>query len=317
MNRLRADIAAACAAFASLAFTAQGPALADQAPDWQTSVLSAAADHLEPDYIYEDRARDLAAFLRAEPDRYADIADREAFAAAVSADLYRLTEDAHLRLFYRPEDPDAAEAEAEARRRRSRCAAGGIEHERLTGDVGYIRVTRFHGDEAYVADIDAAFTAQADASALIVDLRSNCGGGPHIVRHISTYLFAAPTHLTSTEMRGEAPRERWTYEDVPGPRFLDRPVIILTNGQTFSAAESFTFGLKVTGRVLTAGERTGGGGHFGGSRRLDSDFVLFVPIGRTYDPATGLGWEAEGIEPDIPAASEDALDAALDYLAGL
>ena len=98
-------------------------------------------------------------------------------------------------------------------------------------------------------------------------------------------------HLTDTESRGEPVRERWTYEDVPGERYLDRPVLVLTNGRTFSAAESFTFGLKVTDRVLTVGERTGGGGHFGGVGDLTGDFTIFVPVGRTFDPRTwrGLG----------------------------
>ena len=287
---------------------------ADEAPAWQEGVLAGAADLLEPNYIYEDRANQLGAFLREDPDRYAGIADKDAFARAVTQDLYAMVSDAHLRLFHDPEEPEAEPKEAG---RVSRCARGDIEHERLDGNVGYIRVPTFSSDDAYIAQIDAAFAAQNDADALVIDLRNNCGGGPRPVRQISTYLFDEVTHLASTEMRGQPVRERWTFEDVPGPRFLDRPVLILTNDSTFSAAESFTFGLKVTGRALTVGEGTGGGGHFGGVERISEDFTLFVPVGRTFDPRTGRGWEAEGIQPDIPAASEDALDVALAYLATL
>jgi len=283
------------------------------APAWQEGVLEAAADLLEPNYIYEDRAQALAAFLREDPDRYAHIADRDAFARAVTADFHAMVQDAHLRVLHDPEV--VAETPSEQPRRRSACASGAVEHEILADNTGYMRVPSFRGDDSYVAGIDTAFAALAGTDALILDLRNNCGGGPHIVRHLSTYLFADLTHLTNTEMRGQPVRERWTYEDVPGERYLDRPVLVLTNGQTFSAAESFTFGLKVTDRVLTVGERTGGGGHFGGIERLSPDFTLFVPVGRTFDPRTGDGWEAEGIEPDLPADSADALDAALTWLA--
>jgi C-terminal processing protease CtpA/Prc len=120
-----------------------------------------------------------------------------------------------------------------------------------------------------------------------------------------------------TEFRGREVSSRWTYDAVPGERYLDRPLIILTNSHTFSAAESFTFGMKVTGRAQTIGEGTGGGGHFGSVERLTPDFTLFVPVGRTFDPRTGLGWEAEGIQPDVEARSDEALAAAVEYLAGL
>jgi len=301
--------AAACLTLVSTTACAQTPT----APAWQEGVLEAAADLLEPNYIYEDRALALAAFLREDPSRYTHIADRDAFARAVSNDLYEMVQDAHLRVLHDPEV--AAENPSEQPRRRSACATGAVEHEILADNVGYMQVPSFMGDESYVAGIDTAFAALAGTDALILDLRNNCGGGPHIVRHLSTYLFSDLTHLTATEMRGQPVRDRWTYEDVPGERYLDRPVLVLTNGRTFSAAESFTFGVKVTGRVQTVGERTGGGGHFGRTQRLSSDFTLFVPVGRTFDPRTGEGWEAEGIRPDVPADSADALDAALAMLA--
>ncbi len=305
----RTDLAAMAAA---CLFMLTPSVLAQTAPDWQRGVLSEAADLLEAEYIYEDRAAEIAAFLRADPDRYADVTEREAFARAVTLDLYEMVNDAHLRVSYRPETPPE---DTQPERRRSACASGPVEHEVVGANVGYMRVPSFRGDETYVARIDTAFAALSGTDALILDLRNNCGGGPHIVRHISTYLFAEPTHLTDTESRGEPVRERWTYEDVPGERYLDRPVLVLTNGRTFSAAESFTFGLKVTDRVLTVGERTGGGGHFGGVGDLTGDFTIFVPVGRTFDPRTGEGWEAEGIEPDVPADGEDALEVALAWLA--
>jgi C-terminal processing protease CtpA/Prc len=90
-----------------------------------------------------------------------------------------------------------------------------------------------------------------------------------------------------------APQERWTLETVPGKRLTNVPVYILTSRRTFSAGESFTFGLKVTRRATLVGERTGG-------------------VGRSYDPRTNKGWEAEGIEPDVEVPQDKALERALE-----
>jgi C-terminal processing protease CtpA/Prc len=89
------------------------------------------------------------------------------------------------------------------------------------------------------------------------------------------------------------------------------PVYILTSRRTFSAAESFTFGLRVNHRVTIVGERTGGGGHFGNFVQLPGGFYMFVPRGRTYDPETNEGWEAEGIKPDVEVSYDQALKTAI------
>jgi hypothetical protein len=40
-------------------------------------------------------------------------------------------------------------------------------------------------------------------------------------------------------------------------------------------------------------------------------YAAFIPVGRTYDPQTGEGWEAVGVRPDIEIAADKALDEAL------
>jgi hypothetical protein len=183
----------------------------------------------------------------------------------------------------------------------------------LDGNVGYLDLRMFAGSDAAKAEIDAAMMELEDTSALIIDVGRNGGGGPWMVRYLSGFLFDEPTHLADTWMRGmEEPRQRWTLAGQPTEAFHDKPVFVLTSGNTFSAAESFTFGLAINDRVTVVGERTGGGGHFGDTVPVAEDLRLFVPRGRTYDPATGKGWEAEGIEPDTPVEYGNALTRALD-----
>ncbi len=95
-------------------------------------------------------------------------------------------------------------------------------------------------------------------------------------------------------------------------RLFDAKVYVLTSGYTASAAEAFAFGLKTTGRATLIGANTGGAGHFAPpGQRVNDRFGAFVPIGRTYDPRTGKGWEGTGVAPHIKVAAEKALVEAL------
>jgi C-terminal processing protease CtpA/Prc len=159
---------------------------------------------------------------------------------------------------------------------------------------------------------DSAMAVFANVKALIIDLGRNRGGGPEMIKYISAYLFDKPTHLVTSFARGmEAPMERWTAERVTGKRRPDIPVYILTSGNTISAAESFTFGLRINNRATVVGEPTAGGGHFGGFVPLTAGFRVFLPRGRTYDPRTNKGWEAEGLKPDVEVSYPQALSTAL------
>ena len=77
----------------------------------------------------------------------------------------------------------------------------------------------------------------ASTSALIVDLRRNGGGSPSGAALLCSYLVdAEPIHLNSFSWRkGDRTYQWWTLPYVPGRRYLDRPVYVLTNGQTFEA----------------------------------------------------------------------------------
>ena len=70
--------------------------------------------------------------------------------------------------------------------------------------------------------------------------------------------------------------------------------------------------MKVTDRATLVGNTTRGAGHFGGLRPFaDGALEVFLPVGRTFDPATGWDWEGTGIEPDVDVPAEQALQAAL------
>ena len=300
----------------------------------KAEVLATVASSLRDGYVFEDKGNKLAqqVDLATEQDRFAEAATLAEFVAGVNEYLYEISNDKHLRVGYgqqrggpkrvvkKPGEtdlPPGHEPHGDPGKTIVRRGPGGgsdgnygfREAKVLDGNIGYLDLGMFAGDESAKATADEAMLKLAGTDALIIDLGRNGGGGPWMVRYLSGFLFPEKTHLTDTMARGmDAPAERWTLGGQSTDAFHDKPVYILISGRTFSAAESFTFGLKINDRVTLVGERTGGGGHFGEDVALGDDLRMFLPVGRTYDPATGKGWEAEGIAPDIEVPYTKALE---------
>lgn len=286
-----------------LACALNGAACAAQDAGRWDDVLAEVAGYLEEDYVYPETGRTMAAFVRGEAARYNAIEDIDAFAGQLSDDLYAIANDHHLRV-WRVGSRGMPGSAPMSRDQLDYCRTAEIEHRWLAEGQGYIRVPRFEPDMAYLSDFDAAMADLAGSEMIVLDLRSNCGGDEMAVRHLSTYFFDGPTHLVNTQV-GDTIRERWTLDRVPGPRNPEAALYILVDNGTFSAAESFTFGMRATGRGKVVGLPTGGGGHFGARVELTDQLRIFVPFGRTFDPRTGDGWEATGLAPEIQTADAD------------
>jgi C-terminal processing protease CtpA/Prc len=232
----------------------------------------------------------------------------EAFAAAVTDLLQREAHDRHLWIWYR----DGAAAQLQFAVLEGPMIARAVI---LPGNIGYVDVRHFVGR---TTEFDAAMEKVKDAAALVVDLRRCAGGNREQLDHFSTYFFSKRTRLLNRQARSDSdPVEGWTADEVPGPRFPRIAVYILTSRQTFSAAEGFALGLRVAGRAVLVGEKTGGGGHFvQGLTQLPDGFQMLLPVGRNIDPRSGRSWEGEGVAPDLEVNPEQALQAAIGHFYG-
>jgi C-terminal processing protease CtpA/Prc len=100
----------------------------------------------------------------------------------------------------------------------------------------------------------------ANTDALIFDLRENHGGDPSMVDFMVSYPFREPTHINDlTARHNNETHQYWTLPWVPGQRFIDKPVYVLTSHGTFSGGEEFTFDLKTQKQATIVGEATGVG----------------------------------------------------------
>lgn len=207
------------------------------------------------------------------------------------------------------------------------------------GSVGYISITSFDelsasGDED--DDRDAADAAMAAALAelgastgLIIDVRANGGGWDYVALDVARWVSGDAT-LAWSEAYRDGPEHddfsAWEDVDVGAavPNAFAGPVVVLTSGGTFSAAETFVLAMRVRQSVTVVGEPTSG--HF--SDLFDADLPngwSFTYSGERYRAADGMIYESIGAPVDIPvdldvAALDDGqdvqLEAALAQLGG-
>ncbi|MCL6274487.1 S41 family peptidase [Muricauda sp. 2012CJ35-5] len=296
------------------------------------------SDSIVAHYIDKEKAEVISQELRKwYLENKHSIKTRDEFIQKTNEQLYSSSNDLHLKLYENlNEDDSESEYEEEATKiytsksNKSKAIIdsgekiidydlkSGISDARiLDNNIGYLALYWIAEDpDQDKAIIDDVMLKMKDTKALIIDIGVNIGGAPFGVRYYSGYLFQNKTHLSSFKMRSKSliNRERWSIEtDIPLDSYFDKPIYILTSKKTFSAAESFVFGLKNNDRITQIGEGTAGGGFFGGTYVVSEDplLELWVSRGMTYNPKNGNSWEAKGIQPDIQIDYSAALEKAI------
>ena len=133
------------------------------------------------------------------------------------------------------------------------------------GNIGYIDFKFLCGTE-YAGDFYAAMMNYINhTDALIIDFRK-CGGAmsDNVISFLCSYFFADKTHLNDLYWRERNfTQQTWTQVVVPGKKYLNKPIYVLTSGGTFSGAEEMAYDLKNLKRATIIGEVTGGGANPG------------------------------------------------------
>ena len=216
-----------------------------------------------------------------------------------------------------PEGQDGKPVDHEARRLKMRQMGRldnfGIHRvERLDGNIGYLDLRRVPLPENAGPAIAAAMELVSGTYALIIDLRFNGGGSPHGVAFWCSYLLREePVHLNDIfhADTGET-RQFWSLPYLPGSRYLDRPVYVLTSSRTFSGGEDFAYTLQALHRAELIGETTGGGAHPTRPFPISSAVHIAIPFARSISPVTGTNWQGTGVIPDTPVPTDEAYNVA-------
>ena len=291
-------------------------------PSVRTEVLEGVIRKLNTGYVFPEVATLMEKDLRGRMARgeYDTVTSAAVFCHTLTTQLQAVSHDKHLHVDYSsdplitagPGDNMSVDEREVYKRIASTQNYGFQKLERLPGNIGYMDLRNFHDASIASETAVAAMNFLANTDALIIDLRQNGGGDPAMVALLCTYLFGPePIHLNSLYDRpSDKTHQWWTLPYVPGHRYLDKDVYVLTSHNTFSAAEEFTYNLKTLKRATVVGETTGGGAHPGGLQLINEHFGVWVPTGRAINPITNTDWEGSGVAPDVEIAAPFALKTA-------
>jgi Peptidase family S41/N-terminal domain of Peptidase_S41 in eukaryotic IRBP len=299
-------------------------------------IVTRAMSLLRANYVFPELAEQAATAVesRLEAGEYDDL-DEVTLTGLVTSQLQEITGDKHLRMLSaggpgsgrggpgprprsapRPDgsEPGDHEGRRLAMRRTGRLDNFGIHRvERLEGNIGYLDVRRVAVPANAGPAISAAMELMAGTYALIIDLRRNGGGSPEGVVFWCSYLLdeEPPVHLSDIFHAGTGEtRQFWSLPYVPGTRYADRPVYLLTSSRTFSGGEDFCYTLQALGRAEVIGETTGGGAHPTRGFPISRAVHIGIPFARSINPITGTNWQGTGVVPDIAVPEAEARDVA-------
>jgi len=281
------------------------------------TLIEDAITKLREHYVFPEKADEAAAAIqrRLDAGEYDDL-DEAALCERITGQLFDICADKHLRLRVRQPDLHDAMTEDELtalwREHEALNNYGVARVERRAGNIGFIDLSLITDPSNGGRAIAAAMELVSRTYALIVDLRTCRGGSPDGVIMWHSYLFPdSETHLNSIYSRATGvTRQYWTMSYLPGERYLDRPVYVLTSDLTFSGAEEFGYNLQSRGRATLIGETTRGGAHPTEFYPLTPTVEITVPIARSINPVTGTNWEGTGVTPDIAVQADRAFDVA-------
>jgi carboxyl-terminal processing protease len=179
------------------------------------------------------------------------------------------------------------------------------------GDVGYIGIAKFNGltfqgMRTAIHDLASKVPAR-NLKGYIIDLRNNPGGLVDQAILVAS-VFLKQGEVVSTKGRNSADVYRLKANDAPRELISDKPVIVLINGGTASAAEIVAGALQDHQRATLVGTRSYGKGSVqtvtslgpgNGALKLTTAWY-FTPAGRSI--------QATGISPDIEVLQEVPAD---------
>ena len=168
----------------------------------------------------------------------------------------------------------------------------------LEGNTGLISIANFD-DRCMDETVAAIESLQAQgAEKLIFDVRNNPGGYAHELVKLLDYLLPEGDLFRTVDYAGREAVDR------SKEGFLDMPMAVLVNRETYSAAEFFAAAMQEYEAAVIVGEKTVGKGRFQSTFTMDDGSAAAISIGKYYTPK-GVSLEGVGITPDVEVSVDE------------
>lgn len=310
-----------CVALAAAPVDAGTPATEPLASAQARSVVKAITELIEKHYVFpEKRAAIIEALQSTESAQTSQGLNGSELGARLSDALLATSHDKHLwvqwsperfkaRLSAKPGRESTSYEDALAERRNQ-----GYEELRiLDGNLRYARITGFpwragHTD-AVVADV-ARFLGGGDA--VVLDLRGNGGGSGEAVKALISYFLPPRNQLLMTYLDGMTGKreESRVIGRLPAARLVGKPLYVLIDGGTGSAAEEFVDHVRQFKLGTLVGRTTAGAANNDTLFPVAPGFIVSISTGRPVHGVSKTNWEGVGVAPDVESPAPTALDRA-------
>lgn len=174
-----------------------------------------------------------------------------------------------------------------------------VSYERMDDNIGYIRLENFEAGMAAsaIAAVDALVKQGVDG--IVFDVRTNPGGRVSELCELLDYLLPEGDLFIRADKRG-----REAVETSDG-EWVDIPLAVVVNAESYSAAEFFAAALREYDRALVAGEATTGKGRSQVTFVLSDGSAVHLSRYKYLTPNRVDLSEVGGIIPDAAAELDD------------
>lgn len=176
-----------------------------------------------------------------------------------------------------------------------------MDHRMINDNILYIKLSAFstHSDTAFVEALEEG--KRQKMQALIIDLRSNGGGGGDILKNIADPLLPEGTIFYTEDKEGQ---RNYVNSDA---RCLNLPIVVLCDGNTASSSELLIAALQDYQLATIVGTKTFGKAVGQSTISIGGDGSGIYPTTvRAYSP-NGRNWHGTGLEPDVTVELPDEL----------
>lgn len=192
---------------------------------------------------------------------------------------------------------------------RNYSIASGLQYRILDDNVAYVRCPSFSAGIGS-GNVSLMLEALAACSGIVLDVRGNGGGDLVTAQTLASHftneriLVGYTSHKTGKEHNAFSPLKPLYLEPASKGIRWQKPVIVLTNREVFSAANDFVNCMKLCPNATILGDHTGGGSGMPFSSELPNGWSVRYSAVVTYNKDKQ---QIEfGIDPDIPCSLSGA-----------
>lgn len=183
----------------------------------------------------------------------------------------------------------------------------GFESVRISKDnIGYLHLSEINISRKSLPVLYATMNFVANTRALVIDLRNNGGGGSDTGAVLESFFLPEKMPLITFIGRTGTQSTDSTISWLKEKRY-EKPVFILVNNKTASAAEAFAFCMQKTKRAIVIGQRSAGAANMNAWYPVNEHIFVSVSEMAPVWHGTTDSWEHRGIQPDCIAATEEEI----------